>query len=172
MECTRSATYLLKSHMFICCCTGLATLCRITCKRRTLLASRPYLLPNPKEDLKLWYGIGILYDRYESLNHAEEAFSSVLHMCKGQFVFLTPDFDKENEILLRLGIIYKQQSKFEDSLACFDPILCNPPSPLAIWFQIGHVFEQQKNSCYSTLLHAIRHDWSRRTSNRYGRDWI
>lgn len=60
-----------------------------------------YLLPNPKvilapsnlfssfilicqEDPKLWYGIGILYDRYGSLDHAEEAFASVLRMCKGQ----------------------------------------------------------------------------------------
>ena len=63
-----------------------------------------YLLPNPKvracvlsvasmfadicpsetqKDPKLWYGIGILYDRYGSLDHAEEAFSSVLRMDKG-----------------------------------------------------------------------------------------
>ncbi|TEB14050.1 TPR-like protein [Coprinellus micaceus] len=101
-----------------------------------------YLLPNPKEDPKLWYGIGILYDRYGSLDHAEEAFSSVLRMDKGL------DFDKTNEILFRLGIIYKQQGKYEDSLNCFDRILRNPPSPLAhadIWFQIGHVYEQQKD---------------------------
>jgi glucose repression mediator protein len=61
-----------------------------------------YLLPNPKvilhqlhfhvpnrsfskEDPKLWYGIGILYDRYGSLDHAEEAFSSVLRMDSGWF---------------------------------------------------------------------------------------
>ena len=58
------------------------------------------------------------------------------------------DFDKANEILFRLGIIYKQQRKYEDSLQCFDRILRNPPSPLAhadIWFQIGHVYEQQKD---------------------------
>ncbi|KAF7319823.1 TPR-REGION domain-containing protein [Mycena kentingensis (nom. inval.)] len=58
------------------------------------------------------------------------------------------DFDKANEILFRLGIIYKQQGKFEDSLSCFDRILRNPPNPLAhadIWFQIGHVYEQQKD---------------------------
>lgn len=58
------------------------------------------------------------------------------------------DFDKANEILFRLGIIYKQQGKYDDSLACFDRILRNPPSPLAhadIWFQIGHVYEQQKD---------------------------
>ncbi|KAJ4485474.1 TPR-like protein [Lentinula aciculospora] len=101
-----------------------------------------YLLPSPKDDPKLWYGIGILYDRYGSLDHAEEAFSSVLAMDKDL------DFDKANEILFRLGIIYKQQGKYEDSLACFDRILRNPPSPLAhadIWFQIGHVYEQQKD---------------------------
>ncbi|KIL71092.1 hypothetical protein M378DRAFT_156044 [Amanita muscaria Koide BX008] len=101
-----------------------------------------YLLPNPKEDPKLWYGIGILYDRYGSLDHAEEAFSSVLRMDKDL------DFDKANEILFRLGIIYKQQGKYEESLGCFDRILRNPPSPLAhadIWFQIGHVYEQQKD---------------------------
>ncbi|KAI5991298.1 TPR-like protein [Pisolithus orientalis] len=99
-----------------------------------------YLLPNPKEDPKLWYGIGILYDRYGSLDHAEEAFASVLKMDKEL------DFDKANEILFRLGIIYKQQGKYDDSLGCFDRILRNPPSPLAhadIWFQIGHVYEQQ-----------------------------
>ena len=56
------------------------------------------------------------------------------------------DFDKSNEVLFRLGIIYKQQTKYEESLRCFDRILRNPPSPLAnadIWFQIGHVYEQQ-----------------------------
>ncbi|ETW87651.1 hypothetical protein HETIRDRAFT_246092, partial [Heterobasidion irregulare TC 32-1] len=98
-----------------------------------------YSLPNPKENPKLWYGIGILYDRYGSLDNAEEAFSSVLRMDK-------EDFDKSNEVLFRLGIIYKQQSKYDDSLRCFDRILRNPPSPLAnadIWFQIGHVYEQQ-----------------------------
>ncbi|KAF8872416.1 hypothetical protein CPB85DRAFT_1350123 [Mucidula mucida] len=101
-----------------------------------------YLLPNPKEDPKLWYGIGILYDRYGSLDHAEEAFSSVLRMDQDL------DFDKANEILFRLGIIYKQQSKYDESLKCFDRILRNPPNPLAhadIWFQIGHVYEQQKD---------------------------
>lgn len=58
------------------------------------------------------------------------------------------DFDKTNEILFRLGIIYKQQGKYDESLACFDRILRSPPSPLAhadIWFQIGHVYEQQKD---------------------------
>ena len=37
------------------------------------------------QDPKLWYGIGILYNQYGSLKHAEEAFSSVLRMDQGKF---------------------------------------------------------------------------------------
>lgn len=66
-----------------------------------------YHLQNPKEP-KLWYGIGILYDRYGSLEHAEEAFSQVMRM--------DASFDKANEIYFRLGIIYKQQQKYAQSL--------------------------------------------------------
>jgi glucose repression mediator protein len=61
-----------------------------------------------QKEPKLWYGIGILYDRYGSLDHAEEAFSQVMRMA--------PDFDKANEIYFRLGIIYKQQGKYQQSL--------------------------------------------------------
>ena len=96
-----------------------------------------YHLPNPNEP-KLWYGIGILYDRYGSLEHAEETFTSVVRM--------DPNYEKANEIYFRLGIIYKQQGQFESSLECFRYILPNPPKPLTemdIWFQIGHVYEQQ-----------------------------
>jgi glucose repression mediator protein len=100
-----------------------------------------YHLKDPKEP-KLWYGIGILYDRYGSLEHAEEAFSQVMRM--------QPDFEKANEIYFRLGIIYKQQQKYQQSLECFRYIVSVPPTPLTeedIWFQIGHVHEQQKDVC-------------------------
>lgn len=60
------------------------------------------------QEPKLWYGIGILYDRYGSLEYAEEAFSQVMRM--------EPNFEKANEIYFRLGIIYKQQQKFNQSL--------------------------------------------------------
>ncbi|ODQ74569.1 hypothetical protein LIPSTDRAFT_81159 [Lipomyces starkeyi NRRL Y-11557] len=98
-----------------------------------------YHLRDPKEP-KLWYGIGILYDRYGSLEYAEEAFTQVMEM--------DPKFEKANEIYFRLGIIYKQQMKHDLSLQCFKYILHNPPRPLTeidIWFQIGHVYEQRKD---------------------------
>ncbi|KAI8994683.1 hypothetical protein BDB01DRAFT_773688 [Pilobolus umbonatus] len=97
-----------------------------------------YHLPNPK-DPKLWYGIGILYDRYGSLNHAEEAFSAVMKM--------DPQFEKSSEVYFRLGIIYKQKKQYQLSLQCFEYTLQNPPKPLTeadLWFQKGHVYEQQK----------------------------
>ncbi|KAI6781838.1 General transcriptional corepressor-like protein [Emericellopsis cladophorae] len=93
---------------------------------------------DPKDPM-LWYGIGILYDRYGSYDYAEEAFSQVMQ--------IQPDFDKANEIYFRLGIIYKGQNKFHQSLECFNYIVNSPPAPLTrddIWFQIGHVHEQQK----------------------------
>ena len=71
---------------------------RLTVKQRT----------NEIQDAKLWYGIGILYDRYGSLEHAEEAFRHVMTM--------QSDFEKANEIYFRLGIIYKQQRKYQESL--------------------------------------------------------
>jgi lipoprotein NlpI len=81
-----------------------------------MLASRPRpklpafepLLTIFLQDPRLWYGIGILYDRYGSLEHAEDAFSQVMQM--------QPDFEKAHEIYFRLGIIYKQQQKYGQSL--------------------------------------------------------
>ncbi|KAI8083296.1 uncharacterized protein B0P05DRAFT_595872 [Gilbertella persicaria] len=106
-------------------------------------------LQNPK-DPKLWYGIGILYDRYGSLEHAEEAFSAVMKM--------DPQFEKSNEIYFRLGIIYKQQRKLDPSLQCFRYVLHHPPEPLTesdIWFQIGSVHEQKKE--YDAAKEAYEH---------------
>ena len=97
-----------------------------------------YHLSNTQEP-KLWYGIGILYDRYGSFEHAEEALSAVLRM--------DPLFEKANEIYFRLGIIFKQQTKFDVAIECFEYILSCPPSPLTrsdILFQLGHIYEQQQ----------------------------
>lgn len=116
----------------------------------------------------LWYGIGILYDRYGSYDYAEEAFSQVMQ--------INPEFEKANEIYFRLGIIYKQQSKYAQSLdvrlhiydyicfvklmkwQCFKYIVNSPPGPLTqedIWFQIGHVHEQQKDVSFNAQSSCV-----------------
>jgi glucose repression mediator protein len=100
-----------------------------------------YYLKNPKEP-KLWYGIGILYDRYGSFEHAEEALCAVLQM--------DPKFEKANEIYFRLGIISKQQGKFSMAVECFEYILNNPPPPLTkndVYFQLGILFKTYYRSC-------------------------
>lgn len=57
------------------------------------------------QDPNLWHGIGILYERCGSLEHAEEAFNAVLMM--------SPNFEKKRETYFRLGVIYKQQMKLD-----------------------------------------------------------
>ncbi|ODV97339.1 hypothetical protein PACTADRAFT_26057, partial [Pachysolen tannophilus NRRL Y-2460] len=112
-----------------------------------------YHLQNPNVP-KLWHGIGILYDRYGSLEYAEEAFARVLE--------LDPNFEKASEIYFRLGIIYKHQGKFSQALECFKYILQNPPAPLTqpdVWFQIGAILEQQRDfngarDAYERVLQA------------------
>lgn len=85
------------------------------------------------QDPKLWYGIGILYDRYGSIEHAEEAFSAVMKM--------DPGFEKANEIYFRLGIIYKQQQKYDLSLqVCISSPNKLPPSLTALKLKHKKIF--------------------------------
>ncbi|KAI8922192.1 hypothetical protein DFJ77DRAFT_482274 [Powellomyces hirtus] len=99
-----------------------------------------YHLPNPKEP-KLWYGIGILYDRYGSYEHAEEAFAAVIRM--------EPKFEKANEIYFRLGIIYKQAGKYETSLSytsareAYERVLNENPNHAKVLQQLGWLYHQQ-----------------------------
>lgn len=94
-------------------------------------------LNNPK-DPQLWYGIGILYERYGSYENAEEAFGAVLNMA--------PNFEKRSEVYYRLGTIYKAQGKAQDALDCFQRVLSCPPPPLSvgdIFYQCALVYESQ-----------------------------
>ncbi|ORZ07864.1 hypothetical protein BCR42DRAFT_336167 [Absidia repens] len=113
-----------------------------------------YHLPNPK-DPKLWYGIGILYDRYGSIEHAEEAFLAVTKM--------DPQFEKSNEIYFRLGIIYKQQQKFDLSLqqyeqakAAYEQVLTENPHHSKVLQQLGWLFHQQ-NTTFCNQSMAIQY---------------
>ena len=107
---------------------------------------------------------------------------------------MDPKFEKANEIYFRLGIIYKQQQKYDLSLQvrefcgikcrfdilffsktrvisqCFRYILHNPPRPLTesdIWFQTGHVYEQQKEviKLFKELIYTKHTTQQRNTQN-------
>lgn len=98
-------------------------------------------LPNPR-DPNLWYGIGLLYDRYGSLDHALEAFLLVLS--------IAPEFERADEVCFCIGIIYKEQQNFDEALRFFNKVVvaANPPPPLTRadgWYQIGHVSELKRD---------------------------
>jgi glucose repression mediator protein len=116
-----------------------------------------------QQEPKLWYGIGILYDRYGSFEHAEEAFSSVLRMEPSKsssfasIHLLTSRLRESQRDLFQAGYhlqttakIYQQSRRmfvlrYSADHQCFKYILDNPPRPLTswdIWFQLGHVYEQ------------------------------
>jgi tetratricopeptide (TPR) repeat protein len=125
-----------------------------------------------KNEPKLWYGIGILYDRYGSLDHAEEAFASVIKMDPstppGLYIcalFLitaqtltaptrsTSASASSTSSRRTRGRVFRCEGAglpYTNALTlaqCFQYILSNPPRPLTeidIWFQIGHVYEQQQ----------------------------
>ena len=73
-----------------------------------------YLMPSP-QDPYLWYGLGILYERYNSYDQAEGYFNTALRHSK--------DFEKKDDIQYRLGIIHKQQKKYDASLKAFNAVL-------------------------------------------------
>jgi tetratricopeptide (TPR) repeat protein len=98
-----------------------------------------YHLPNPK-DPSLWYSIGLLYDRYGSLEHADEALEAVLKM--------DPNFAKAREVKFRLGVIAKQRGDYPKALVRLEEVLNELPENAVrvdVLSQIGHIYELQNN---------------------------
>ena len=65
-----------------------------------------------------------------------------------QLIELSPFFLVDQSKFKAFCVGFWWKLKYENSLECFDRILRNPPNPLAyadIWFQIGHVYEQQRD---------------------------
>lgn len=114
------------------------------------------------QDPNLWYGIGMLYDRYGSLEHAEEAFDAVLKM--------DAKFEIAHEVRFRLGIIAKQQGRYDEALdvntdykqhliclTCFLSSFQRLRRTLEdvtdremagdVWAQIGHTYELKNEVC-------------------------
>lgn len=67
------------------------------------------------KDSQLWYGIGILYEKFESYDHAISALIAVLKM--------SPQFYQKSEVLYKLGMIFAKTNQlsharkyFQDSI--------------------------------------------------------
>ena len=59
-------------------------------------------------DPQLWYGIGLLYHKFESYEFAEPAYQAVLR--------IDPNFEQKHEVLYKLGLIYKKTNAFENAV--------------------------------------------------------
>mmetsp|Transcript_16312 Transcript_16312/g.42001 ORF Transcript_16312/g.42001 Transcript_16312/m.42001 type:complete len:690 (-) Transcript_16312:403-2472(-) len=99
-------------------------------------------LTNPS-DPNLWYGIGLLYDRYGSLDNTREAFQAVLNIC--------PTFDRHQEVCFCIGIIYKELHQHNEAIEYFSKVLesedaAAPLSRADAYYQIGHVNELKKDA--------------------------
>lgn len=55
------------------------------------------------KDTQLWYGIGILYEKFESYDHAINSLIAVLKM--------SPGFYQKSEVLYKLGMIFAKTNK-------------------------------------------------------------
>ncbi len=62
-------------------------------------------------DPQLWYGIGILYEKFESYEHAISSLLAVLKM--------SPNFYQKSEVLSRLGLIYARTNQIDNSIQNF-----------------------------------------------------
>lgn len=52
------------------------------------------------KDPQLWYGIGILYEKFESYDHAISALVASLSM--------SPNFYQKSEVFFKLGMIFSK----------------------------------------------------------------
>ena len=59
-------------------------------------------------DPQLWYGIGLLYNKFDTFEYAEPAFLAVLRM--------DPNFEQKSEIMYKLGLIYQKTKRYDNAL--------------------------------------------------------
>ncbi|KAI5191664.1 general transcriptional corepressor CYC8 [Nematocida sp. AWRm77] len=90
----------------------------------------------------LWYGIGVLYERLNNLQTAEEAYASAIKV--------DLSFEQSMETYFRLGVTYKKRGAIQTAMDCFEYLIHNipqnfsSPSKEDVIVQIAHVHELQK----------------------------
>jgi len=90
-------------------------------------------------DPQLWYGIGILYEKFESYEHAISSLMAVLKM--------SPNFYQKSEVLSRLGYIFARTNDLSNAIVYFqNSILTNtftPKRKVEILIKIGILHEEK-----------------------------
>lgn len=90
-------------------------------------------------DPQLWYGIGILYEKFESYEHAISSLMAVLKM--------SPNFYQKSEVLSRLGYIFAKTNDLTNAIVYFqNSILTNTftsKRKVEILIKIGILHEEK-----------------------------
>lgn len=99
------------------------------------------------KDSQLWYGIGILYEKFESYDHAISALIAVLKM--------SPNFYQKSEVLYKLGMIFAKTNQIQQAISYFkNSILTNTftlKRKSDTLIKIGLLYEEQDD-----FVQAIR----------------
>lgn len=67
-----------------------------------------YTLPHTR-DPQLWYGIALLYNKFDTYEYAEPAYQAVLR--------IDPAFEQKNEVFFKLGQIYKKTGAYDNAIS-------------------------------------------------------
>jgi tetratricopeptide (TPR) repeat protein len=95
--------------------------------------------PGGGRDAALWFGVGVLYDRYGADEHALEAFSAVLKLSRSSTNIANGNGTAElpkvpspmlREVYFRLGILLRNRKHYAPAIACFEYTAQFPPAPL------------------------------------------
>ena len=91
-------------------------------------------------DPQLWYGIGLLYNKFESYEYAEPAYQAVLR--------IDPNFEQKHEVLYKLGLIYKKTKNFENAITYLRNSMACESIPISrkidALCHIGNCYEHQE----------------------------
>lgn len=92
-------------------------------------------------DPQLWYGIGILYEKFESYEHAISSLMAVLKM--------SPNFYQKSEVLSRLGYIFARTNQIDSAINYFQSSIQGnsfpPKRKVEILLKIG-LLQEETNS--------------------------
>ncbi|KAI0347659.1 TPR-like protein [Trametopsis cervina] len=106
------------------------------------------LLPRPTRHLKLWYGVGIIYQCCGYLDHAEAIFTYA------QRCYLWDD-DTASQIYHRLAILCMQRGQYQKSMQHLERIFSTSPllpSKIGALLHIGDIYQRQHD--YARALDA------------------
>jgi tetratricopeptide (TPR) repeat protein len=93
------------------------------------------------KDPQLWYGIAILYEKFESYDHSISALIAVLKM--------SPNFYQKSEVLYKLGMIFAKTNQIDQAISYFQNSILTSTFTLKrktdTLIKIGMLYEEKKD---------------------------